>query len=49
MDPFYSAAARHFDNLFERYGVPLIILNLIKVSVHPFLVIDRDAELLQVS
>ncbi|KAF7323248.1 Polyphosphoinositide phosphatase [Mycena chlorophos] len=30
VDPFYSAAARHFDNLFKRYGTPLMILNLIK-------------------
>lgn len=30
VDPFYSAAALHFDNLFERYGAPVIALNLIK-------------------
>jgi len=30
-DPFFVAAGKHFDNLFERYGTPLIILNLIKV------------------
>ncbi|KAL1994994.1 hypothetical protein VTN49DRAFT_1181 [Thermomyces lanuginosus] len=30
IDPFYSAAALHFDNLFERYGAPLCILNLVK-------------------
>ncbi|KAL6710421.1 phosphatidylinositol-3,5-bisphosphate 5-phosphatase [Coniothyrium glycines] len=29
-DPFYSAAALHFDNLFERYGSPIYVLNLIK-------------------
>lgn len=29
-DPFYSAAALHFDNLFERYGAPVYVLNLIK-------------------
>lgn len=29
-DPFYSAAALHFDNLFERYGTPIIALNLVK-------------------
>ncbi|KAG8850186.1 phosphatidylinositol-3,5-bisphosphate 5-phosphatase [Serendipita sp. 411] len=29
-DPYYVAAGKHFDNLFERYGIPLIILNLIK-------------------
>ncbi|KAG6812682.1 hypothetical protein H0H92_001311 [Tricholoma furcatifolium] len=30
VDPFYSAAARHFDDLFKRYGAPITILNLIK-------------------
>ncbi|KAF2459000.1 SacI homology domain-containing protein, partial [Lineolata rhizophorae] len=30
VDPFYSAAALHFDNLFERYGAPIFALNLIK-------------------
>ncbi|KAJ5690624.1 Polyphosphoinositide phosphatase [Penicillium macrosclerotiorum] len=30
VDPFYSAAALHFDNLFERYGAPIYILNLVK-------------------
>ncbi|KZM26829.1 phosphatidylinositol-3,5-bisphosphate 5-phosphatase [Ascochyta rabiei] len=30
VDPFYSAAALHFDDLFERYGAPVIALNLIK-------------------
>ena len=30
VDPFYSAAALHFDNLFERYGAPVYILNLVK-------------------
>ncbi|KAL3467766.1 SacI homology domain-containing protein [Aspergillus heterothallicus] len=30
VDPFYSAAALHFDNLFARYGAPIYILNLIK-------------------
>ncbi|KAI5861633.1 SacI homology domain-containing protein [Durotheca rogersii] len=29
-DPFYTAAALHFDNLFERYGSPVYVLNLIK-------------------
>ena len=32
-DPFYSAAALHFDDLFERYGAPLYIVNLVKVSL----------------
>jgi len=30
IDPFYDAAAQHFDNLFERYGAPVYVLNLIK-------------------
>lgn len=30
-DPFYGAAALHFDNLFERYGAPVFALNLVKV------------------
>jgi phosphatidylinositol 3,5-bisphosphate 5-phosphatase len=30
VDPFYSAASFHFDNLFERYGAPVYVLNLIK-------------------
>ncbi|KAL2349738.1 polyphosphoinositide phosphatase Fig4 [Cryomyces antarcticus] len=30
IDPFYQAAALHFDNLFERYGPPIYVLNLIK-------------------
>lgn len=30
VDPFYSAAALHFDNLFDRYGAPIYVLNLVK-------------------
>ncbi|KAF1942984.1 polyphosphoinositide phosphatase [Clathrospora elynae] len=30
VDPFYSAAALHFDHLFQRYGAPVYVLNLIK-------------------
>lgn len=30
VDPFYSAAALHFDNLFERYGTPVYVVNLVK-------------------
>lgn len=30
VDPFYGAAALHFDNLFERYGAPVFVLNLVK-------------------
>ena len=30
IDPFYTAASRHFNDLFARYGAPIFILNLIK-------------------
>ncbi|KII90287.1 hypothetical protein PLICRDRAFT_91346 [Plicaturopsis crispa FD-325 SS-3] len=30
VDPFFTAASRHFDDLFRRYGAPITILNLIK-------------------
>ncbi|KAF8064104.1 polyphosphoinositide phosphatase [Lyophyllum atratum] len=30
VDPFFSAASRHFDDIFQRYGAPITILNLIK-------------------
>ncbi|KAJ8123868.1 hypothetical protein O1611_g9494 [Lasiodiplodia mahajangana] len=30
VDPFYTAAALHFNNLFERYGSPIYVLNLVK-------------------
>ena len=30
IDPFYTAAALHFDNLFDRYGAPIYVLNLVK-------------------
>jgi phosphatidylinositol 3,5-bisphosphate 5-phosphatase len=30
VDPFYTAAALHFDDLFQRYGAPIYVLNLIK-------------------
>lgn len=29
-DPFYSSAVSHFQSHFERYGAPVIILNLIR-------------------
>lgn len=29
-DPFYQPAALHFDHLFERYGCPIYVLNLVK-------------------
>ncbi|KAK9465943.1 SacI homology domain-containing protein [Lipomyces arxii] len=30
VDPFFSAAALHFDNMFKRYGTPVVVFNLIK-------------------
>ncbi|KAI8339268.1 SacI homology domain-containing protein [Chlamydoabsidia padenii] len=30
VDPFFSAAGLHFENVFKRYGAPCIVLNLIK-------------------
>ena len=30
IDPFYSTAALHFDNLFARYRAPVYVLNLVK-------------------
>ncbi|MCO5556969.1 hypothetical protein L7F22_010524 [Adiantum nelumboides] len=30
VDPYYSSAALHFDDMFRRYGSPIIVLNLIK-------------------
>lgn len=30
VDPFYSSAALHFDDMLRRYGHPIIVLNLIK-------------------
>ena len=32
VDPFYTPAALHFDDLFKRYGTPVYALNLIKVG-----------------
>ncbi|KAK2745411.1 phosphatidylinositol-3,5-bisphosphate 5-phosphatase [Myotisia sp. PD_48] len=43
VDPFYSAAALHFNNLFERYGAPVYILNLIKAREK----IPRESKLLK--
>ncbi|KAK6456346.1 SacI homology domain-containing protein [Scheffersomyces xylosifermentans] len=31
-DPFYQSSAIHFNNLFQRYGSPVIVLNLIKTK-----------------
>ncbi|KAL8856732.1 MAG: hypothetical protein Q9178_006689 [Gyalolechia marmorata] len=43
VDPFFSAAALHFDNLFERYGAPVYVLNLVKARER----IPRESILLQ--
>lgn len=39
VDPFYGAAALHFDNLFERYGAPIFVLNLVKVRPYGSLIL----------
>lgn len=31
-DPYYQSSSIHFNNLFKRYGLPIIILNLIKTK-----------------
>ncbi|KAK2603922.1 phosphatidylinositol-3,5-bisphosphate 5-phosphatase [Conoideocrella luteorostrata] len=43
VDPFYGAAALHFDNLFERYGAPIYVVNLIKSKERQ----PRESKLLQ--
>jgi uncharacterized membrane protein YgaE (UPF0421/DUF939 family) len=43
VDPFYSAAALHFDDLFKRYGAPVYVLNLIKARERT----PRESKLLQ--
>lgn len=43
IDPFYTAAALHFDNLFERYGAPIYVLNLIKARERT----PRESKLLE--
>lgn len=43
VDPFYSAAALHFDNLFERYGSPIYVLNLVKARERT----PRESKLLE--
>ncbi|KAF4611333.1 hypothetical protein G7Y89_g15680 [Cudoniella acicularis] len=43
VDPFYGAAALHFDNLFERYGAPVYVLNLVKSRERT----PRESKLLQ--
>jgi hypothetical protein len=34
VDPFYTSAARHFNHMFERYGYPIIVFNLVKQKEH---------------
>jgi hypothetical protein len=36
VDPFFAAAAKHFNDLLERYGAPIVVVNLIKVRKHVF-------------
>ncbi|KAI9827261.1 MAG: phosphatidylinositol-3,5-bisphosphate 5-phosphatase [Thelocarpon impressellum] len=43
VDPFYGAAALHFDDLFERYGTPIYVLNLVKSRERS----PREAKLLK--
>jgi hypothetical protein len=43
VDPFYSAAAMHFDNLFDRYGAPIYVLNLVKAKER----LPRESKLLK--
>ncbi|ERF74320.1 hypothetical protein EPUS_02007 [Endocarpon pusillum Z07020] len=43
VDPFYSAAALHFDNLFGRYGAPIYVLNLVKARERT----PRESKLLE--
>ncbi|KAK4462779.1 Polyphosphoinositide phosphatase [Cladorrhinum samala] len=43
VDPFYTAAALHFDNLFERYGAPIYALNLVKARERT----PRESKLLE--
>lgn len=42
VDPFYSPAALHFDNLFERYGAPIYVLDLVKARER----VPRESKLL---
>lgn len=41
-DPFYQPAALHFDHLFERYGCPIYVLNLVKAREK----VPRESKLL---
>lgn len=46
MDPFYSAAALHFDDLFKRYGAPIYVLNLIKVCLDCYYLLNSETRIL---
>lgn len=41
-DPFFTPAAKHFDNLLARYGAPIFILNLVKTKE----AVPRESKLL---
>ena len=43
VDPFFSTAALHFDDLFKRYGTPIYVLNLVKSRER----IPRESKLLK--
>ncbi|QUC15903.1 uncharacterized protein UV8b_00144 [Ustilaginoidea virens] len=43
VDPFYGAAAMHFNDLFQRYGAPIYVVNLIKSMERQ----PRESKLLQ--
>lgn len=43
VDPFYGAAALHFDDLFQRYGAPIYALNLVKAKERQ----PRESKLLE--
>lgn len=47
VDPYHSAAALHFDDLFGRYGGPITVLNLIKVRTLSIFCISSDFFLAQ--
>ncbi|PHH76447.1 hypothetical protein CDD80_1530 [Ophiocordyceps camponoti-rufipedis] len=43
VDPFYGAAALHFNDLFRRYGAPVYVLNLVKAKERQ----PRESKLLE--
>ncbi|TIA86763.1 hypothetical protein E3P99_03587 [Wallemia hederae] len=43
VDPYYRTAAKHFKNLFERYGAQVFVLNLVKCRER----VPRESKLLQ--